>query len=167
MRTLCLKAVLAAFFLSLSFLPGALACPAEAVQARPLPVITPQALETLIQGLGKPLLVVYWASWCGPCQMYRKETLSIIAERYGDDLAMVGISVDTDSSKADAYVRDNDMPFLPLQASPSLYALRKGSSIPATYLYDKDGNEVKQFTGAVRLKRVDYFVRKALGHLPK
>ena len=168
MRTTCLLAALAAMLLSSPILPGPSSChAAPTAQAQPLPVITPEALETMLQELDRPLLLVYWASWCVPCRVFREETLSTIAERYGEKLAMIGISVDQDHAKASAYANSGDIPFLPLQASPELYAVRRNTSIPASYLYDKDGNEVKQFSGAVPLKRVDYFVRKTLGLLPQ
>lgn len=168
MRKTYLLAALAAMLLSTPILPGCSPChAAPAALTQPLPVVTPEALETMKQELDRPLLLVYWASWCIPCQVFREETLSAIAERYGEKLTMVGISVDQDHAKASAYAHRNDMPFLPLQASPELYATRRNSSIPASYLYDKEGNEVKQFTGAVSLKRVEYFVRKTLGLLPQ
>ena len=49
-----------------------------------------------------PVLVDFWAAWCGPCRMLAP-TLEAIAEQYSDSAAVVKLNVDDNSSTAQAY----------------------------------------------------------------
>jgi len=47
----------------------------------------------------KPVLVDFYAEWCGPCQIMKPRILDI-AERMGDDAKIVSIDVDKEKELA-------------------------------------------------------------------
>jgi thioredoxin 1 len=51
---------------------------------------------------GKPVLVDFWAEWCGPCRMMAR-TVDEIAEAYDDKLDVVKINIDQNQITADAW----------------------------------------------------------------
>ena len=87
-----------------------------------------------------PVLVDFWAEWCGPCRMLGP-VLDKVAASYGERLAVV--KVDTDAN----------------QRVARQYGIR---SIPAVKLF-KDGQVVDEFVGAQPEPRVRSFLDK---HLP-
>jgi len=50
----------------------------------------------------KPVLVDYWAEWCGPCKMVAP-VLDAIAEEHGDKLDIVKLNVDENPAVTQKY----------------------------------------------------------------
>ena len=55
--------------------------------------VTDETFEADVLENDKPVLVDYWAEWCGPCKMVAP-VLDAIAEEHGDKLDIVKLNVD-------------------------------------------------------------------------
>jgi len=55
--------------------------------------VTYETFEADVLKNDKPVLVDYWAEWCGPCKMVAP-VLEAIAEEHGDKLDIVKLNVD-------------------------------------------------------------------------
>jgi thioredoxin 1 len=55
--------------------------------------VTDETFEADVLKNDKPVLVDYWAEWCGPCKMVAP-VLDAIAEEQGDKLDIVKLNVD-------------------------------------------------------------------------
>ena len=96
--------------------------------------------EVLEHSRLEPVLVDFWAPWCGPCRTLGPVLDQLAAETTG--LKVVKLNTDEESSIA------------------GQYAIR---SIPAVKLF-RDGRVVDEFIGAQPLGTVRQFVQR---HLPK
>jgi thioredoxin len=55
--------------------------------------VTDETFEADVLKNDKPVLVDYWAEWCGPCKMVAP-VLEAIAQEHGDKLDVVKLNVD-------------------------------------------------------------------------
>lgn len=55
--------------------------------------IKDQEFEASVLNADKPVLVYFWAPWCGPCRLV-SPALEQLAETYGDRLQIVKLEVD-------------------------------------------------------------------------
>lgn len=57
-------------------------------------VIQDSEFETEVLKAEKPVLVYFWAGWCGPCRLV-SPSIEAVATHYGDRLKVVKLEVDT------------------------------------------------------------------------
>ncbi len=92
---------------------------------------------------GKPLIINFWASWCGPCQMEMPEFQSAY-EEYGDEINFVIVDM-TDGQretveKASSFISENGYTF-PVYYDTDMDAAATYAvyTLPATYFADSEG----------------------------
>lgn len=88
--------------------------------------VTDQTFEQEVLQADQPVLIDFWAPWCGPCKMIAP-IVDELAEEYGGRLKVVKMNVDHNPQ------------------TPSRYGVR---GIPNLILF-KNGQVVDQIVGAV------------------
>jgi thioredoxin 1 len=63
--------------------------------------VTEQTFENEVLGAGQPVLVDFWAEWCGPCHAIAPVLDQIASER--SDLKVVKLNIDEEPAVAQRY----------------------------------------------------------------
>jgi thioredoxin 2 len=104
---------------------------------RPLP-LDDETFARTVEGSGVPVLVDFYADWCGPCKMMAPFVDELAARYQGRALVA---KLNTDRAPATA----------------ERYQIR---GIPTTIVF-RDGRSVVQHTGAVRLPELESLLQRA------
>jgi len=64
-------------------------------------VVTDETFEQIVLNSERPIIVDFWATWCGPCRMVAPE-LDKIAAKYADSLDVVKMDVDANPGVSQA-----------------------------------------------------------------
>ena len=99
--------------------------------------VTDTAFQTDVLGSDKPVLVDFWAEWCGPCRMIAP-SVEAVAESYQDKASVYKMNVDEN------------------QTVPNQYGIR---GIPTLILF-KGGQEQERIVGAVTREAISKVIDK-------
>jgi len=103
------------------------------------------AFEKRIAALrGYPVVVNFWASWCGPCR-FEFPTLQKLSARYGKRVAFLGVNSQDDADAAATFLREEPVPY-PSFVDPGkglIEALGGLGGLPDTAFYDRAGELVQ------------------------
>lgn len=64
--------------------------------------ITKSNFESVVMKADKPVLIDFWAEWCGPCRMLGP-TIEKLAENYSDKAVIGKVNVDEENELAYRY----------------------------------------------------------------
>jgi cytochrome c biogenesis protein CcmG/thiol:disulfide interchange protein DsbE len=98
---------------------------------------------------GKPLIINFWASWCGPCKLEAPELVQIY-EQYGDELEIYAVNL-TASDRITAvkkFVEQQGFTFpILLDESGDVSDLYEVIAIPSTFFVNENGIIVDKIIG--------------------
>jgi thiol-disulfide isomerase/thioredoxin len=107
---------------------------------------------------GRPVVVVVWGSWCGPCRAEAPDVVAA-ANQIGGKAQFLGINLrNASTTDAQAFVRTYDVPY-PSVFSPDGKALLQfrgtlgPNSIPSFVVLDGEGRIAASILGALPSKR--------------
>ena len=105
---------------------------------------------------GKPVVLSFWASWCGPCRLELPALSELQKQR--PDVTILAVNVDRERSRAEGFLRQVTVE-LPIVWDTESLAMGQYDvlSMPTMFLLDAQGT--------VKLRKVGFSAEKGLSEL--
>jgi thiol-disulfide isomerase/thioredoxin len=96
--------------------------------------------------MGKPIVLSFWASWCGPCRKELPALAELAGKRPG--VTFLAINVDKDRPLAEHFIRELKLA-LPVAYDPEASVMAKFDVVvmPTMFMVDQNGTVKFRKTG--------------------
>jgi thiol-disulfide isomerase/thioredoxin len=98
---------------------------------------------------GRVVLIDFWATWCGPCNVELPHIKQIAKEFAGQPLVIISVSWDSDEEKWKQFIQKNEMTWVQYRdANHALSDKFEVSAIPHYFTIDSDGVLTSEMVGS-------------------
>ncbi|MEZ4662144.1 MAG: TlpA disulfide reductase family protein [Caldilineaceae bacterium] len=102
---------------------------------------------SLTIGEGKPIVLNFWATWCGPCRN-ELPALQAASEHYAGYVEIIGVDQMEDAATVQAFVDELGLTFtIPLDADGAVGQQYNVRGLPTTFFIDRRGVIQQIWTG--------------------
>jgi thiol-disulfide isomerase/thioredoxin len=96
---------------------------------------------------GRPVLMTFWASWCGPCRMELPELEKLSEELADEDFALVTVNTDQSPAMGLRFLKRYDIEVPVYRMDPRSLVTLGVDSLPTNVLLDREGRPVGIYRG--------------------
>lgn len=103
---------------------------------------------------GRPRLINFWATWCGPCRIEMPEIIDAAADN--DDLLVLAVNVQEELSAVEAFAQDFDMNILvPLDKEAKIRNAYGVRGMPTSFFIDRENRIHAVWLGVLTPAKLD------------
>jgi thiol-disulfide isomerase/thioredoxin len=96
---------------------------------------------------GRPVLLTFWASWCGPCREELPELQKLSAELVDEEFALITINMDQSPFQGVRFLQRYEIDVPVFRMDPRAIQALGVNSLPTNVLLDREGRPVQIYQG--------------------
>jgi peroxiredoxin len=112
---------------------------------------------------GKPVLINFWASWCGPCRTEMPHLQEAYETHTGDGLIVLGVDQLESPPAVARFVDELGLTFpIPLDINGEVSAVYQARALPTSFFIDANGVIRNTFTGPMSVGHIESMLETIL-----
>jgi len=113
---------------------------------------------------GRPLWIVFWATWCTPCQQEASHIRAAYHAHAGAQLAVLAIDIQEPAAAVREYVQSNDLDYtIGLDPTAAVKGLYGAWGLPSHYFVDADGTVRDRYFGQMTSGLMEEHLKTIIG----
>jgi thiol-disulfide isomerase/thioredoxin len=114
---------------------------------------------------GRPVLINFWATWCGPCKIEMPWFIDLKKKYEGQGFEIIGIAMeDTENEKIAEFTKQMGVNYVIVKGKNSVAdAYGDVQGLPTSFYVDRDGKIVGQHAGLVSRSTIEEDIKLAVG----
>jgi cytochrome c biogenesis protein CcmG, thiol:disulfide interchange protein DsbE len=113
---------------------------------------------------GKPLWIVFWATWCIPCQQEAHDIRAAYHAHQGANLAVLAVDVQEPAAAARAFALSRDLDYaIGLDKTAAVKSLYGGWGLPSHFFLSGDGVIRDRYVGQMTAELMELHLQAILG----
>jgi thiol-disulfide isomerase/thioredoxin len=117
---------------------------------------------TLSQFRGKPVMLNFWASWCGPCRIEIPEIQALHQAHGSGDVVILGVDFGEQAATVRTFAQENKLTYRILtDENSTISRLYRVNGIPTTVFLNKQGQIVVTHVGPISQSVAEQSLAKA------
>ena len=118
----------------------------------------------LDQFIGRPVIVNYWATWCGPCRIEMPHLQNTFAARQDDGLAILALDQDETAEEVSGFFDEFGLTFTPLldEGNTTSENYGVGRILPTTFFINAAGEISAIHRGPMTQSQIDGYLAETI-----
>ena len=144
-------------------LPGKTA-PVAGEMAPDFEILHPDGRRTRLSDLrGRPVIINFWASWCGPCRVEMPELVRVYEAHREAGLTILAVNLEEPEDRIQAFAQEFRIPFPVLRDPEGRLADRyQIHSLPSSIFIGRDGVIAARWIGLLTPSLLEKHLRRIL-----
>lgn len=113
---------------------------------------------TLSQWQGRPVLINFWATWCGPCEVEMPAIQASYLAHQDKGLVVLAVAVDDSVENVRRIFAEHELDFQPLMDDGNVARTYQVFGLPTSYFINPDGAIAATHTGVLTEEKVSAYL---------
>ncbi len=98
---------------------------------------------------GRPVILNFWATWCGPCRLEMPDLVRAYQEHGEDGLVVIGVNFQENPEQIQGFAQEFAIPFVLAADAGDVARAYQVRVMPSSYFIDKEGKVNTRWLGVL------------------
>jgi peroxiredoxin len=110
---------------------------------------------------GRPVLINFWATWCGPCEVEMPDIQAAYEAHAERNFVVLAVAVDDNADNVRRFFEKHDLTFRPLLDDGQVSGAYQVFGLPTSFFVSADGHIIAVHTGVLTEGKIKEYLAQA------